>query len=63
MEPAEPAPGQSTRLSTTSGSGPTLAFLAADRLDAEELSQRLSDVAGVAARAVHGPVHGARIMA
>ena len=46
-----------------SGSGPTLAFLAADRLDAEELSQRLSDVAGVAALAVHGPVHGARIMA
>ncbi|EMY33814.1 4-diphosphocytidyl-2-C-methyl-D-erythritol kinase [Arthrobacter crystallopoietes BAB-32] len=46
-----------------SGSGPTLAFLAADRLDAEELAQRLSDVAGVAAMAVHGPVHGARIMA
>ena len=46
-----------------SGSGPTLAFLVPDRLEAEDLAQRLSDVAGVAALPVHGPVHGARIMA
>ncbi|NKX50216.1 4-(cytidine 5'-diphospho)-2-C-methyl-D-erythritol kinase, partial [Arthrobacter deserti] len=46
-----------------SGSGPTVAFLSAGRRDAEELAQRLSDVAGVVALPVHGPVHGARIMA
>ncbi|NKX53294.1 4-(cytidine 5'-diphospho)-2-C-methyl-D-erythritol kinase [Arthrobacter mobilis] len=46
-----------------SGSGPTVAFLTSSRRDAEELAQRLSDVAGVVALPVHGPVHGARIMA
>src|SRR6185312_4517763 len=46
-----------------SGSGPTVAFLTAGRQEAAELAQRLSDVAGVVALPVRGPVHGARIMA
>ena len=46
-----------------SGSGPTVAFLTRSPAGAAELAQRLSDVAGVVALPVHGPVHGARIMA
>lgn len=55
--------GEGALAGLVSGSGPTVAFLAAGRRDAEELAQRLSDVAGVVALPVHGPVHGARIMA
>jgi 4-diphosphocytidyl-2-C-methyl-D-erythritol kinase len=55
--------GEGALAGLVSGSGPTVAFLTAGRRDAEELAQRLSDVAGVVALPVHGPVHGARIMA
>ncbi|WP_405375371.1 MULTISPECIES: 4-(cytidine 5'-diphospho)-2-C-methyl-D-erythritol kinase [unclassified Microbacterium] len=43
-----------------SGSGPTIAFLAADAAHARELQQRLG-AAGHAALHVHGPVPGARV--
>lgn len=45
-----------------SGSGPTLAFLVEDADSGGELVGKLSDD-GIGAVAVHGPVHGARIMA
>ncbi len=45
-----------------SGSGPTLAFLAADALHAQALAEALND-AGHEAWAVEGPVHGAHIVA
>ncbi|MHA7277327.1 4-(cytidine 5'-diphospho)-2-C-methyl-D-erythritol kinase [Arthrobacter sp. Hz1] len=44
-----------------SGSGPTVAFLAASEDHASELAARLT-ADGLTATAVHGPVHGARIV-
>ncbi|MHA7155906.1 4-(cytidine 5'-diphospho)-2-C-methyl-D-erythritol kinase [Arthrobacter sp. TMN-50] len=44
-----------------SGSGPTVAFLAANEDHAAELAAQLTSD-GLAAAAVHGPVHGARIV-
>lgn len=44
-----------------SGSGPTIAFLAADERAAADLAQRLRD-RGHAATPAHGPVAGARIL-
>lgn len=46
-----------------SGSGPTLAFLAADQASARQTAARIEDRTGVAALAVHGPVSGARVHA
>ncbi|MGG5174033.1 4-(cytidine 5'-diphospho)-2-C-methyl-D-erythritol kinase [Pseudarthrobacter sp. J1763] len=44
-----------------SGSGPTVALLMPGRGDALEMAERLRH-AGMDAQAVHGPVHGARIL-
>ncbi|MBE0009048.1 MULTISPECIES: 4-(cytidine 5'-diphospho)-2-C-methyl-D-erythritol kinase [unclassified Arthrobacter] len=44
-----------------SGSGPTIAFLAEDEEHAAALAEQLS-LGGLTATAVHGPVHGARIV-
>ncbi|MGI6879354.1 4-(cytidine 5'-diphospho)-2-C-methyl-D-erythritol kinase [Microbacterium sp. gxy059] len=44
-----------------SGSGPTVAFLAADAEQAKRLSRALRDE-GLRAMRVHGPVHGARVV-
>ncbi|MCZ2403270.1 4-(cytidine 5'-diphospho)-2-C-methyl-D-erythritol kinase [Paenarthrobacter sp. Z7-10] len=47
--------------SIVSGSGPTIALLAADEASASGLAQRLV-AAGSSAQAVHGPVHGAKLV-
>ncbi|MEE1619966.1 4-(cytidine 5'-diphospho)-2-C-methyl-D-erythritol kinase [Zafaria sp. Z1313] len=48
--------------SLVSGSGPTVALLAAGPRHAAEIANQLEDESGLAARAVHGPVHGASIV-
>lgn len=45
-----------------SGSGPTVMFLARSAEESFQLAARLEDRTGVAAIAVHGPVHGARVL-
>lgn len=45
-----------------SGSGPTLMFLARSAEESFQLAARIEDRTGVAAVAVHGPVHGARVL-
>ncbi|MFC7403046.1 4-(cytidine 5'-diphospho)-2-C-methyl-D-erythritol kinase [Citricoccus sp. GCM10030269] len=45
-----------------SGSGPTLMFLARNAEESFQLATRIEDRTGVAAVAVHGPVHGARVL-
>jgi 4-diphosphocytidyl-2-C-methyl-D-erythritol kinase len=45
-----------------SGSGPTVMFLTRSAEESFQLAARLEDRTGVAAIAVHGPVHGARVL-
>ncbi|GAA4759968.1 4-(cytidine 5'-diphospho)-2-C-methyl-D-erythritol kinase [Citricoccus nitrophenolicus] len=45
-----------------SGSGPTVMFLARTAEESFQLAARIEDRTGVAAVAVHGPVHGARVL-
>jgi len=45
-----------------SGSGPTVMFLARSAEESFQLAARIEDRTGVAAVAVHGPVHGARVL-
>lgn len=45
-----------------SGSGPTLMFLTRSAEESFQLAARIEDRTGVAAVAVHGPVHGARVL-